>query len=307
MRPGAAERLGIDYAAVAARNPRIVYAAASGYRKDGPERDRAAFDDVIQGESGLAAINGGSGRGSRAMCRWSSRDKLCGYVLASSVGMALFHRERTGEGQEIHVPMLENDGRLQHGRPSLARRVRRAGEGARLPAHADAVAAAIRRPRTAISAFWRRPTGSGATCSRRSIARRLIERPALLRRSRRAPPISTRSTRLSASGCAAAAPPNGASGSTRHDVPNGVVNDMHGGRDRSAISTPAAFSSATSTRPKGRCVAMPYPVVFSRLRRAASACRRRASASTMPKSSARSATARRRSPISLGDRAIGAL
>src|SRR5438270_5305268 len=57
MRPGAAARLGIDYAAVATRNRRIVYAWASGYRKDGPERDRAAFDDVIQGESGLAAIN----------------------------------------------------------------------------------------------------------------------------------------------------------------------------------------------------------------------------------------------------------
>src|SRR5204862_2500295 len=45
MRPGAAERLGIDYAAVAVVNPRIIYAAASGYRKDGPDRDRAAFGD----------------------------------------------------------------------------------------------------------------------------------------------------------------------------------------------------------------------------------------------------------------------
>jgi crotonobetainyl-CoA:carnitine CoA-transferase CaiB-like acyl-CoA transferase len=106
MRPGAAERLGIDYAAVAGRNPRMVYAAASGYRKDGPERDRAAFDDVIQGESGLAALNAGPDGEPRylpmVMC-----DKISGYVLASSVGMALFHRERTGKGQEIHVPMLE--------------------------------------------------------------------------------------------------------------------------------------------------------------------------------------------------------
>ena len=104
MRPGAAERLGIDYAAVAARNPRIVYAAASGYRKDGPERDRAAFDDVIQGESGLAAINGGTEPRYVPMVVC---DKLSGHVLASSVGMALFHRERTGRGQEVHVPMLE--------------------------------------------------------------------------------------------------------------------------------------------------------------------------------------------------------
>jgi len=107
MRPGAVERLGIDYANIAAANPRIVYAAASGYRKDGPDRDRAAFDDVIQGESGLAAINGGS-EGPPRYVPMVVCDKLCGYVLASSVGMALFHRERTGEGQEIHVPMLEN-------------------------------------------------------------------------------------------------------------------------------------------------------------------------------------------------------
>jgi crotonobetainyl-CoA:carnitine CoA-transferase CaiB-like acyl-CoA transferase len=61
---------------------------------------------VIQGESGLAALNGGSGGEPRyvpmAVC-----DKICGYVLASAIGMALFHRERTGEGQEVHVPMLE--------------------------------------------------------------------------------------------------------------------------------------------------------------------------------------------------------
>ena len=106
MRPGAAERLGIDYAAISAVNPRIVYAWASGYRKDGPERDRAAFDDVIQGESGLAAINGGPDDPPRYVPMVVG-DKLCGYVLASSVGMALFHRERTGKGQEIHVPMLE--------------------------------------------------------------------------------------------------------------------------------------------------------------------------------------------------------
>src|SRR5437763_13286236 len=106
MRPGAAARLGIDYAAVAARNSRIVYAWASGYRKDGLERDRAAFDDVIQGESGLAAINGGPDDPPRYVPMVVG-DKLCGYVLASSVGMALFHRERTGKGQEIHVPMLE--------------------------------------------------------------------------------------------------------------------------------------------------------------------------------------------------------
>jgi crotonobetainyl-CoA:carnitine CoA-transferase CaiB-like acyl-CoA transferase len=106
MRLGAAERLGIDYPALAVRNPRIVYAAATGFRKDGVYRERPSFDDVIQGESGLAALNGGVGGEPRyvpmAVC-----DKICGHALASAIGMALFHRERTGEGQEIHVPMLE--------------------------------------------------------------------------------------------------------------------------------------------------------------------------------------------------------
>jgi crotonobetainyl-CoA:carnitine CoA-transferase CaiB-like acyl-CoA transferase len=106
MRLGAAERLGLDYPAVAGRNPRIVYAAATGFHKDGIHRDRPSFDDVIQGESGLAALNGGPSGEPRyvpmAVC-----DKICGYVLASAIGMALFHRERSGKGQEVHVPMLE--------------------------------------------------------------------------------------------------------------------------------------------------------------------------------------------------------
>ena len=106
MRLGAAERLALDYQAVARRNPRIVYAAATGFRKNGAYRDRPSFDDVIQGESGLAALNGGVG-GEPCYVPMAVCDKICGYVLASAIGMALFHRERSGEGQEVHVPMLE--------------------------------------------------------------------------------------------------------------------------------------------------------------------------------------------------------
>src|SRR5439155_13104623 len=97
MRPGAAARLGIDYQAIAAANPRIVYAWASGYRPDTPAADRAAFDDVIQGESGLAALNGGADGPPRyvpmVVC-----DKVSGHVLAGAVAMALFARERIGKG-----------------------------------------------------------------------------------------------------------------------------------------------------------------------------------------------------------------
>jgi crotonobetainyl-CoA:carnitine CoA-transferase CaiB-like acyl-CoA transferase len=106
MRLAAADRLALDYRAVAQHNRRIVYAAATGFRRDGAHRDRPSFDDVIQGESGLAALNGGAG-GAPRYVPMAVSDKICGYVLASAIGMALFHRERTGEGQEVHVPMLE--------------------------------------------------------------------------------------------------------------------------------------------------------------------------------------------------------
>ena len=106
VRPHTAERLGVSYAAVSARNPRIVYAYGPGYRPDGPNRDRPAFDDVIQGESGIAAMIGRNG-GEPRYIPMVMADKLCGHVLASAIGMALFSRERSGKGQEVVVPMLE--------------------------------------------------------------------------------------------------------------------------------------------------------------------------------------------------------
>ena len=106
MRPQAAERLGVGYAAVAARTPSIIYAYAPGYRQDGPNRDRPAYDDVIQGESGIAGITELS-TGEPRYFPTVIADKFCGHILASSIGMALVHRSRTGEGQEVQVPMLE--------------------------------------------------------------------------------------------------------------------------------------------------------------------------------------------------------
>jgi crotonobetainyl-CoA:carnitine CoA-transferase CaiB-like acyl-CoA transferase len=106
MRPGAARRNGIAYPAVSKGNPRIVYASASGWRADHPRGDRAAFDDVIQGESGFAALNKGAD-GEPRYAPMVVCDKISGYVLASMVGMALYAREKTGKGQEIHVPMVD--------------------------------------------------------------------------------------------------------------------------------------------------------------------------------------------------------
>ncbi|MFP3563121.1 CaiB/BaiF CoA transferase family protein [Paraburkholderia sp. SIMBA_030] len=106
MRPSAAKRLGIDYESIKARNPRIIYASGPGYRPDGPHKDRPAFDDVIQGETGIAAMNRDAD-GSPRYFPTVIVDKFCGYVLASSVSMALYHRERTGLGQCVQVPMFE--------------------------------------------------------------------------------------------------------------------------------------------------------------------------------------------------------
>ncbi len=106
MRSGAAERLGLGYAALSARNPRLVYASASGFRKGSSKQEHPAFDDLIQGMSGMAMLNAGADGAPRYVPSVIV-DKLTGQMLASMIGMALFHRERSGEGQEVHVPMLE--------------------------------------------------------------------------------------------------------------------------------------------------------------------------------------------------------
>jgi crotonobetainyl-CoA:carnitine CoA-transferase CaiB-like acyl-CoA transferase len=106
LRPNTAERLGIGYEAVSRRNPSIVYAYAPGYRGDGPNRDKPAFDDVIQGETGLSDLAGRQ-QGEPRFLPMVMADKLCGHILASAIGMALFHRDRTGRGQMVEVPMFE--------------------------------------------------------------------------------------------------------------------------------------------------------------------------------------------------------
>ena len=106
MRIGAAQRLGLDYESLSKRNPRLVYACASGFRKGSSRQEFPAYDDLIQGLSGIASLNAGAD-GAPRYFPMVVVDKLTGSNLASMIGMALFHRERTGEGQEVHVPMLE--------------------------------------------------------------------------------------------------------------------------------------------------------------------------------------------------------
>jgi len=170
MRLGAAERLGMDYPTVAARNPRIVYAAATGFRKDGAHRDPPFFRRRDPGRERARLTQRRRFGGEPRYVPMAVCDKICGYVLASAIGMALFHRERTGKGQEIHVPMLETMvafnlvDHLWHG--VLAEPEKGLGYPRMLTPH--------RRPfptKTVTSASSQRPTRNHATCSKQSSVR----------------------------------------------------------------------------------------------------------------------------------------
>jgi crotonobetainyl-CoA:carnitine CoA-transferase CaiB-like acyl-CoA transferase len=106
MRTAAAGRLGIDYDSLKAVNPKLIYASATGYRKGGSKDGRPAYDDVIQGESGMVGLIERT-NGEARFVPMPISDKFCGHTLASAIAMALFRRERSGIGQEVHVPMLE--------------------------------------------------------------------------------------------------------------------------------------------------------------------------------------------------------
>ncbi len=105
IRPAALERLGFGYEACKALNPRIIYAAATGFGQDGPWAKRPAFDEIVQAASGLASAIGTDDE--PAFVPSLVGDKLCGLALAGAVAAALVYRERTGKGQLVEVPMLE--------------------------------------------------------------------------------------------------------------------------------------------------------------------------------------------------------
>ena len=106
MRVAAIERLGFGYRAVAELKPDIVYCAATGFGQDGPDRDKPAFDDIIQAACGLASLNS-LGREQPDYVPSLIADKTTGMALVNAVLAALFYRERSGRGQYVEVPMLE--------------------------------------------------------------------------------------------------------------------------------------------------------------------------------------------------------
>ena len=106
LRVGAVAKLGIDYARARERQPRIIYCSISGFGQDGPYRDRAALDLVVQAESGMISVTGEpEGRGVR--CGVSIADITAGMYAAFAIVTALHARQKTDRGQYLDVSMLE--------------------------------------------------------------------------------------------------------------------------------------------------------------------------------------------------------
>ncbi|MDE2007835.1 MAG: CoA transferase, partial [Rhodospirillales bacterium] len=106
IRPEALRRLGLDGATLCARHPRLIYCLATGYGSDGPNAGQPVYDDLIQAGSGIsglfAAVDGAPRYAPVNLC-----DRIVGLHLATAALAALHHRDATGAGQFVEVPMFE--------------------------------------------------------------------------------------------------------------------------------------------------------------------------------------------------------
>ena len=107
MRAPVKHRLKIGYEDLKPINPRLVYGSISGFGQDGPYAARAGVDQIVQGSGGLMSITGEPGRGPMRVGIAIS-DVTAGTVLALAIMMALYDRQRTGEGRYVHTSLLES-------------------------------------------------------------------------------------------------------------------------------------------------------------------------------------------------------
>lgn len=105
LAPGAAARLGLSFAELHPRYPRLIVCDISGYGADGPYRDKKAYDLLIQSESGFLSVTGTPEQPAKAGC--SIADISAGMYAYSGILAALYERERTGEGKAIEISMFE--------------------------------------------------------------------------------------------------------------------------------------------------------------------------------------------------------
>ncbi len=107
FRPGVMDRLGVGYEVLSGINPRIVYCAISGFGQTGPDAMKPAYDQIIQGLSGVMAVNGDE-RLNPLRAGFPVCDTVGGLNAAFAIMAALYHRERTGEGQFIDIALLDS-------------------------------------------------------------------------------------------------------------------------------------------------------------------------------------------------------
>jgi crotonobetainyl-CoA:carnitine CoA-transferase CaiB-like acyl-CoA transferase len=107
FRPDVMERLGLGYKSLAEINPRLIYCAVSGFGATGPDALKPAYDQIIQGLSGVMAVNGDE-RLNPLRAGFPVCDTVGGLNAAFAVVAALYHRERTGEGQFIDIALLDS-------------------------------------------------------------------------------------------------------------------------------------------------------------------------------------------------------
>ena len=107
VRPDSMARLKLSYDDVRQVNPRLVYCGMFGFGQRGRYAGIAAYDPIIQGASGVAGLHE-KAFGTPRYVPYVMADRTCGLIAVQMIVMALFHRERTGEGQSIEVPMFEN-------------------------------------------------------------------------------------------------------------------------------------------------------------------------------------------------------
>ena len=106
FRPDVKRRLGIDYDALSAINPRLIYGSISGFGQTGPYRDRPGYDQIAQGMGGLMSITGLPGQGP-VRVGIPVADLTAGIFLAQGILVALYERERSGKGQWVHTSLLQ--------------------------------------------------------------------------------------------------------------------------------------------------------------------------------------------------------
>src|SRR5690242_15965907 len=107
FRPGLMDRVGLGYETLRLRNPRLIYCSISGYGQNGPSRDEAAMDLVVQSSSGLLSTTG-TKEGESVRCGFGVTDVTAGLFAVIGILLALRAREATGRGQYVDVSMLDS-------------------------------------------------------------------------------------------------------------------------------------------------------------------------------------------------------